>query len=328
MTAARVLVSTSPFASEDPALLSLLDRPDIECVMNPLGRRLTELELMELVKDVDILIAGTEPITASVLERAQNLKLISRVGIGLDSVDLCESRARGIAVTYTPDAPSTAVAELTVGLVFCLLRSIHVSNLRMRSASWTRHFGESIEDVSIGIVGVGRIGSRVAKMVTALGARDVVACDPQRELEGLRLDGVRWSTHDELYRSSDVISLHVPLTRHNRGMIGTRELSSMRPSVCLINTSRGGVVNEQALLAHLDAGGLGAVALDVFENEPYEGPLTSYDRVLLTAHMGSMTRRSRKQMEWEATMDVLRFLEGDDLQGTVPDTEYDACLES
>jgi len=281
--------------------------------------------MLDLVGDVQVIVAGTEPITRRVLDRGRDLKLISRVGIGLDNVNLCEARRRGIAVSYTPDAPSSAVAELTLGLLLGLLRSTHISNLQMRANSWTRFFGQSVEDIAVGIIGAGRIGSRVIELLNGIGVTDIAVCDPERQHRGLEIAYGRWTTHEDIYQTCDAISLHVPMNPLNRGMVGYRELSMMKRNALLINTARGGIVDEHALVESLDAGMLGGVALDVFEREPYQGPLIGYDRVMLTAHLGSMTQRSRNRMEIEACQDVVRFLSGEALVCRVADEEYESC---
>ncbi|MEL0011688.1 MAG: lactate dehydrogenase, partial [Bacteroidota bacterium] len=134
----KVLITTVPFASVDNTPMKLMESEGIQIDMNPLGRKLKESELAEIIESYDALIAGTDPIGKKVFAKAKNLKLISRVGIGLDSVDLIEARRRGIAVTYTPEAPAPAVAEFTIGLMIALLRQIHVSNIAMRKGEWYR----------------------------------------------------------------------------------------------------------------------------------------------------------------------------------------------
>ena len=150
----RVLVTTIPFSDKDKRPLELLNKAGAEVVINPLGRKLKEADLVELISDVDVLIAGTESITEQVLEVATQLKLISRVGIGLDSVDLLAARQRGIEVCYTPDAPSAAVAELTIGLMIDLLRSVQVSNHHIHRGEWYRCLGRRLSEVTIGIIGL------------------------------------------------------------------------------------------------------------------------------------------------------------------------------
>ena len=239
----RALITVVPFGQVDPAVLGLLDEAGIEYVINPIGRRLTEDELVSLVPGFDVLIAGTEPITKRVMEAALQLRLISRVGVGLDSVDLLEARARGIAVAYTPEGPADAVAEITIGLALSLLRGVHLANAAVRQGVWTRIQGRRLARVTVGVVGVGRIGRRVIRLLAAFGAR-ILAND----LAPVTLDEpVRWVDKPTLYREADLVTLHVPLTRLTRNLVGAEELAMMQPSAFLINTCRGGVVDEAAL---------------------------------------------------------------------------------
>ena len=164
----RALITTVPFGEVDPASLGLLDEAGIEYVLNPIGRRLTEDELVSLVPGFDVLIAGTEPITERVMEAARQLRLISRVGVGLDNVDLLAARARGIAVAYTPEGPADAVAELTIGLALSLLRGVYLANAAIRQGVWQRIQGRRLAQVTVGVVGVGRIGRRCDSVALGL----------------------------------------------------------------------------------------------------------------------------------------------------------------
>ncbi len=313
-----------PFAQQNRLPVELLEAAGIAMRINPLGRRLTELELTELVAEADILIAGTEPITERVLSAASRLKLISRVGIGLDSVDLLAARARGITVCYTPDAPAPAVAELAFGLMLSLLRSVHVANLQMHGGQWRRHTGRRLAEVTIGIIGAGRIGTRVLRRIPAFGTPRVLANDLNPDPKLVPELKVEWVDKEEIYRNADVISLHVPLTVHTRNMIARAQLMQMKPDALLINTSRGGIVNEQDLAAVMRSGHLGGAAIDVFAHEPYSGELAGIERCLLTAHMGSMSVDCRARMEIEATEEAVRFVNGQPLRSPVPQHEYDA----
>ena len=173
----KVLITTVPFAEKNRLPIEQLNAAGIEYLINPLGRKIKEDELAEMVTDFDALIAGTEPITDKVMASATRLKLISRVGIGLDGVDLLAAERRGIQVSYTPDAPAPAVAELTIGLMLSLLRSIHTVNAQMHRGDWQRHFGRRIPEVTVGIIGVGRIGGRVLRRLAGFGTPRILVND-------------------------------------------------------------------------------------------------------------------------------------------------------
>lgn len=319
----KALITTVPFADKNRLPLELLQAAGIEYLINPIGRKLKEDELAEMVADFDVLIAGTEPVTEKVMSRAGRLKLISRVGIGLDSVDLVAAERRGIQVSYTPDAPAPAVAELTIALMLSLLRFVHVANTQLHRGEWRRHFGRRIPEVTIGIIGVGRIGERVLRRLSSFGSPRVLVNDIRPDTKLVPELKLEWVGKEEIYRQADVISLHVPLTAHTKNMIRAEHLSLMKPDALLINTSRGGLINEQDLAKALNAGHLAGAAIDVFEHEPYVGPLAEIERCLLTSHMGSMSIDCRTRMEIEATEETVRFLTKQPLQGLVPAEEYD-----
>ncbi len=319
----KVLITTVPFGERDKAPIDLLNNAGLDFSINPLGRKLSENDLLEMLPGFDILIAGTEPITSAVLKASPGLKLISRVGIGLDSVDLEYTKSNGIQVSYTPDAPAPAVAELTIGLVVSLLRSVHVSNLSMHRGDWHRYSGKRICDCTIGIIGTGRIGSRVAGFLHSLGCKNLLLNDAAMANADALPATAQWVDKGRIYAESDVISIHVPLTADTRNMIGASELGKMKHDACLINTSRGGIVNEADLYVALKSGHLSGAAFDVFDQEPYQGNLAELDNCLLTSHMGSMSVDCRARMELEATQEAVRFLRNEPLHNPVPDEEYD-----
>ena len=323
----KVLVTTVPFGDRVSLPLDLLEAAGVEYVMNPLGRKLKEDELAEMVGDFEVLIAGTEPITEKVMSRAPGLRMISRVGIGLDSVDLLAAERRGITVSYTPDAPAPAVAELTIGLMFSLMRSIHVANVEMHMGEWRRHFGRRVSELTIGVMGAGRIGKRVLCHLAALGAGRLLVNDTNSECRLDRTIPGEWVEKDALYRGADIVSLHVPLTAQTKNMVRREQLLAMKHGAMIVNTARGGIINERELADVLRNGHLSGAALDVFCEEPYSGELSSIQSCLLTSHMGSMSADCRTRMEIEATEEAIRFLAGAPLRSMVPPAEYQVQWE-
>ena len=320
----KVLITTIPFADKDRLPIELLENANIDYLINPLGKKLTEDELAEMVTDFDVIIAGTEMITSKVMDRAKNLKMISRVGIGLDSVDLVSAKERGIIVSYTPDAPSPAVAELTFGLIFSLLRSIHLSNLQLHAGKWDRFFGRRLSEVTLGIIGVGRIGGRVIRRTKSFGSPRLLLNDIDNSKRPDLIDfKLNWVSKEKIYEEADIISIHTPLTSATKDMVTREQLLKMKKDAIIINTSRGGIINEQDLYEVMNSGHLSGAAIDVFEKEPYDGKLSEIERCILTAHMGSMSEDCRTRMEIEATEETVRFLTGKKLKREVPQEEYD-----
>ena len=323
----KVLITTVPFGDKNRIPLEMLEEAGIEYLINPLDRKLNEKELALMVSGFDVIIAGTEQITDDVMDNGKNLKLISRVGIGLDSVDLLAAERRGIKVSYTPDAPAPAVAELTVGLMLTLLRSVHVSNLQMHDGHWNRYFGRRIPEVTIGVIGLGRIGTRVLNRLRSFGTPKLLLNDilPNSEID--RQFKVEWVTKEEIYKQADVITFHLPLTKQTKNMVRKEHLKMMKPDAILINTARGGIINEDDLYDVMKEGHLSGASIDVFVQEPYSGRLREIERCILTAHMGSMSVDCRTRMEREATEEAVRFLTGQPLEGLVPEHEYSVQRE-
>jgi len=317
----KVLITTVPFADKDNSPLELLESNNIEYLINPLNRKLTADELADMVTDFDVIVAGTEEISEKVMDHATKLKHISRVGIGLDSIDLLAAEKKGIKVSYTPDAPAPAVAELTIGMMLSLLRSTHVSNSQMHQGQWYRFFGRRLSNITIGVIGVGRIGAGVIEHLQGFGSPKILANDVSDAPRELNLP-VHWTDKDTIFKEADIVTLHLPLTGLTKDLIKEKQLLMMKKDAIIINTSRGGIINENDLYNAMQSGHLSGAAIDVFEKEPYDGPLREIERCLLTAHMGSMSIDCRTRMEIEATEEAVRFLTGKPLEGEVPEDEY------
>ena len=276
--------------------LSDLKNAGVEVKLNPFAARLTEDQVIELLgTDTIGLIAGLEPLTKNVLQAAKSLKVIARVGTGLDSVDLDAAKQLGITVLNTPDAPTKAVAELTLAHILGLLRHVSQADRQVRVGVWKGLMGSLLETKTVGIVGFGRIGKRVATLLSAFGA-SVIISDAQ----------VSKSVYpnvelDELCIKSDILSLHLPYNEATHHIINEKNLNLMKKGSYIVNISRGGLVDETALLAALKSGHLAGAALDCFEQEPYEGELRNLETVQITAHMGSYARETRDLMEQEAS---------------------------
>ena len=312
----KVLITTVPFGEKSRLPLELLQKNNIDYTINPLNKKLTEDELVEMVSDYDVIIAGTESITKKVMSRATRLKMISRVGIGLDSVDLLEAEKLDIVVSYTPDAPAPAVAELTIGFMLTLLRSAQLSNIEMHKGKWNRFFGRRLSKVTIGIIGVGRIGRLVLQNLQGFGTLNILANDITPDISLNKNFNIKWVDKEEIYRLADVITIHTPLTLKTKNMIEKKHMLKMKSDAIVINTARGGIINEKDLYSVMQAGHLNGAA-----------ELQKIKRCILTAHMGSMSIDCRTRMELEATEEAIRFLTDQSLEGIVPKEEYDAQRE-
>jgi D-3-phosphoglycerate dehydrogenase len=318
----HILITTSPFGQNDRSALNLLDDHSIQYTLNPFNRRLREEEIADLVAPYEVVIAGTEPITSAVLDRAPQLKLLAHTGIGLDNIDLAAARARGIAVTYTPSAPSPAVAELTIGQMIALLRKTPYADRRLRSGEWNRVIGRRLANVTVGVVGVGRVGRLVIQHLQGFKPQRILVNDIVPDDQFAKRNSCIWAGKETIFREADIITLHIPLTPQTHHLIGPNELRMLKPGAILINTSRGPIVDEAALTDVLGSRSDLSAAIDVFEQEPYSGELTTLENCLLSCHMGSCTADCRLQMELEAAMEVVRYFRAEPFLTPVPEAEY------
>ena len=303
----KVLISTSSFGQYDSRPLELLKTRGFEVVLNPYGRTLKAGKVIELAKDCHGIIAGTEPLTAEVLKNLPLLKAISRVGVGLENIDMEAARRLGIKVKNTPDVPTQAVAELTLGLILNVIRKISFMDKRIRGGTWNKEMGWLLFGKTAGIVGLGRIGKRVAELLRPFEVK-ILANEPKPDKKWVEKNKVRLTSLEGLLREGDVVTLHIPYTEQNRNLINADRLKIMKRGAILINTSRGGLVDENDLYQVLKDGHLGGAALDVMEHEPYDGPLKELDNVVLTPHIGSYALETRVQMELEAVKNLINML--------------------
>ena len=300
----KVLITTSSFSLGNFAQAKSLHDAGISLEMNPHGRRLSEDEVAELVAtDVIAILAGLEPLTDRVLSSAKSLRVIARCGTGLDSVDLQAASRLGIDVFNTPDAPTQAVAELTIAHMLNSLRHVSTTDSNMRSGKWTPTMGSLLATKTVGLIGVGRIGSAVAKLAQAFGAR-VIGFDPVVSSH----NSVELLSLDEVFNQADIVSLHVPINDQTHHILNANTISRMKPGSIVVNVSRGGLIDESALHDALKSQHLSGAALDCFEDEPYSGPLLQLPGVHVTAHMGSYARETRDLMEVEASTNLVNGL--------------------
>ena len=303
-----ILATTSTFGQDCPDSLNLLTQKGLSIHLNPHGRALKTDELSVLLnefKPIGIL-AGTENITSAILEQASPyLKVISRVGTGWDNIDRNTANNFGIKVFRTPDAVTDAVAELTVGLFFDLARKISLMDRQLRQGQWKKQMGTLLQGKTLGIVGCGRIGQAVASRMRGLGV-EIVGFDPF-ETDWFTINKIkRYEDLTTLIANVDLLSLHVP--GQKMPLLTADILEHSRPNLLLVNVSRGDVVDETALANALQQRKLAGAALDVFSIEPYRGPLTSLDNVVLTCHVGSYAIETRIRMEAEAIDNLLKGL--------------------
>ena len=260
-------------------------------------------------RGASIIVAGVEPYDSPTLQALPELQCIVRCGVGVDSIDLECARTRGVAVLNTPDAPTPAVAELALTLFLALSRNLRAQANSVAARKWQRLEAHLLSGRTVGLIGFGRIGRRVAALCKPFGARVIVA-DPAAEASAAAAAEVELVTLERLLAEADVVSLHASRAGAAPLQLGARELAAMKRGAVLVNVARGGMVDEAALAEHLRSGHLAGAALDVFAEEPYSGPLCDFENVILTPHSATLTVETRATMELECIDKALRFERG------------------
>jgi D-3-phosphoglycerate dehydrogenase len=270
----------------------------------------SEEQGIAVVKDADVLVVGLQRITERVLDAAARLKVIGRCGVGLDNVDLRAAGSRGIPVVYTPGANAQTVADLTLGLMLALARKITQADRMTRDHQWKRIMGNDVWGKTLGIFGLGQIGANVARRAKGFDMH-VVAYDVVQNVPLARDLGVEYRSKADILAQADFITLHLPLNPETRGFIGEQELKAMKKTAVLINTSRGGIVDEQALYQGLKAGEIAGAALDVFAQEPPgKTPLVELDNFIGSPHIGGITVEAIERIGMTVARDIVAVLKG------------------
>jgi len=307
----KVLITARSFGkiSEEP--FQILKDAGFEAVMHPRRGPLEKQELIPLLQDAEGIIVGTDMIDDEVLSQAPHLKVISKHGVGVDNIDLEAARRRGIVVTNTPGANSTAVAELALCLMLALSRKVVEADRKVRGGEWGTITGCELTGKSVGIVGFGAIGRLLAHLLQGFECK-VLAYDPYGDPEAAARLGVRLTSLDELLGTCDYISLHVPATPETRNMLSEKEFANMKKTAFLINLARGGVVDELALARALTEGQIAGAAVDVFSEEPPapDHPLLNAPNVIVTPHIGAHSREAMNNMSTMAAKNVVAVLTG------------------
>ncbi|MBM4135061.1 MAG: hypothetical protein FJ245_15015 [Nitrospira sp.] len=303
-----VFIATEIFAGSIREPADLLDAAGFVVYRNSLNRRLTRQDYPKCLEGIDYVLAGLEPYDREVFAAYPRIKVLSRIGIGVDSIDLEAARAHGVAVYNAPSAPSRSVADLTLGFILCLTRGILPMHADFHRGVWNPVLGRELAGLTVGLLGFGRIGGMVAERLHAFGPR-LLACDPKWNGEKAERLGVARVDLPGLLAGSDIVSLHLPLDPTTRHLLDGPSLDRMKPGAWLINTSRGGIVEDAALVTRLRSGRLGGAALDVFEAEPETAPYAGVPNLLLSPHVGSNTVEACYRMELQAVRNLIAYVE-------------------
>lgn len=319
----KVLVTARSFRKMQGDHWRVLQDAACEVFTPEQDQPLKEAEMISLIGDMDAALVGNDAVTEQVIAAAPHLKVVSKHGVGVDNVDVAAATRAGVIVTNTPGANQVAVAEMTVTLIMALSRKIAYHDNVVKSGGWSRIIGTELAGKTIGIVGLGRIGKEVVLRLKGFQVK-FLAYDVYQDDTFAAENGVRFVTLDELLSEADIVTLHAVLTSDTQGFIGERELELMKPSSLLVNTARGGLVDEQALYQALKNNRLAGAGLDVFAEEPpKDSPLLQLgDKVLLTPHLGAQTTETVLRMGQMAAENIVQVLRGERPIGLVNPDVY------
>ena len=307
----KILTTPRSYGKTDPVVFDMLAEAGLEVVRNTSGKIFTKEEMIRAIADCDGVIVGVDPMDADVIAAAPKLKAIAKYGVGVDNIDLDAAKARGIKVSITTGANSEAVADYAFTLLMALARKLTLIDSECRKGNWQKITTRDVSHGVIGIAGMGAIGKLVAKRARAFDM-EVLGYDVYWDDAWAEANGVRRATLEEIYEKADFISLHVPLLPSTRNMIGAEQLKAMKPGVILINTARGGLIDENALLDALEKGEIGGAGVDAFAEEPpTDERWFKLDNVILGSHCAASTTGAALNMGRIATANVIRDVKGE-----------------
>jgi len=305
----KILIATRSFGATSKKPWEVLSKAQCEIIKSDMSQKITEDRLIGLLEGVDGAIVGVVPMTARVLEQSPRLKVVSMHGVGFDHIDTEAAANQGVIIANCPNANDQAVADLTIGLMIAIARQIPIAEMEMRNHIWKRYMGRELWRKTLGIIGLGHIGRDVAKRARGFDM-NVVAYDPYVDPMLATTFGVHLTSFGEVLAAADFLSLHTDLNEATRDMIGTEEFKAMKSGAYLINTARGGLVDEAALYQALSKKQIAGAALDVFVNEPpWDCPLLELENLIVTPHIGAHTQEAIERVGVLAAQNVVQALE-------------------
>ena len=306
----KILITPRSFTSTSKKPLEMLEEKGYEIIKNETGKPLNEKEMLILIKDADGIIIGIDKLNVEIIRQTYNLKVISKYGVGVDNIDIKAATEQGIVVTNTPTANIDAVADITFALMLALARRIPEANRETKAGNWKKFIGTSVWRKKLGVIGLGKIGRQVVKRARGF-EMEILCYDIIQDEEFARQFGVRYVDLETLLKESDYITIHTPLNDATRDMIGYKELEMINENAFLINTSRGGIIDEKALYDALKNNKIKGAALDAYEKEPPENsPLVELENIIMTSHNGAYTKEAINNMGIQAAQNLVDVLEG------------------
>jgi len=303
----KILIAPTTFSQFSLRPIEHIEKAGFQIIKNKKERKLSFQELKEMLDQVVGVIAGTEEYSKEILSQNNSLKVISRLGVGLDNIDIELAKEKKIKIFSTQSKPDSSVAELVMGLILDLARNISYCDSKLKSGYWEKRMGYLVQGKTLGLIGLGSVGKALVRISSGFNF-NIIAFDKEIDQDYVDTYNVNYSTLETLLKKSDIVSIHLSLNDFTKSLINSEKIALMKTNSILINTSRGEIVDEGALYNALVNKNIAGAGIDVFENEPYNGPLCKLDNALLTPHIGAYAKEARIKMEFEASKNLIRGL--------------------
>jgi len=304
----KILITPRSFGKTDKSVFELFEKTGYHVVLNPYGQILTKEQMIENVRDVVGIIVGVDPLDRDVIDAAPSLKAIAKYGVGTDNIDVEYAKSKGITVSITAGANTNAVADYTFALMLAVARKITLINDMCHQKKWSKIMGFEAYGKNLGILGLGAIGKAVAKRASGFDMK-VFAYDICWDNNYAEKYNITYATPQEIFETCDFISLHLPITEDTRYIVNEKTLSLMKPNSILINTARGGLVDENALISALKNGTIAGAGLDIFSHEPPEDEeFYKLDNLIMSSHSAASTYEASVNMSYLSAKNLLNDL--------------------
>ncbi|HEY8499413.1 MAG TPA: phosphoglycerate dehydrogenase [Clostridia bacterium] len=304
----KILVTPRSFGKKDPFVFRMLEKAGLTVVRNETGNILDKESMKSLLKDCDGVIVGVDPLDAEVITTAPRLKAIAKYGVGLDNIDIEAAKSRSIKVSCTTGANSEAVADYTMALMLAVARKVVEIDKKCRTGNWVKIVTSDISNKTLGLIGLGVVGKLVAARAQGFSMK-VIAHDIFWDAAYAEAHNITKATPEEIYESADIISVHLPLTPETNNYIGQAQINKMKPTVIIVNTARGGIINEDALFNALANKRIYGAGIDTFTSEPpKDARWFKLDNIVLGSHCAASTEGAIRNMGRMAAMNLLKDL--------------------
>lgn len=303
----KIFISTTSFSQYSNKPIEIIKNNSFDYSVNEEGRKLSPDEIVSNLNDCVGVIAGTEEYSSQILNQLPNLKVISRLGVGIDNINLDVAKQNKIKICTTNSSPAVAVSELVIGHIIDLLRYITVTNNLLNEGIWEKKMGSLLSGKTLGIIGLGKIGKELVKICEGFNLK-ILAYDVVSDNDFAEKYQIKYCDLNELLSLSDIVTIHLNLSPDTKHLLDQEKLNLMKKNAIIINASRGGIIDEEALYNVLSSNNIAGVGLDVFEKEPYYGKIKNLKNVILTPHIGAYAKEIRMKMEIEAVENIVEIL--------------------